>query len=103
MVKFNHFLFRDKKFPGPCDDLFLHQHVHLDQRQLRNMCRNSIFLDRVRINFLGETQGYRPRRSRGSSSVQVSDIIFQYENLKNRDEVVNFRLEYRKNIFGVFT
>ena len=45
--------------------------------------KNSIFLDRVRINFL-------------SSSVQVPDIIFLYENLKNRDEVVNFRLEYRK-------
>ena len=72
---------------------------------LSGILGNSIFLDRIRINFLGETQGYGPRRTRGlsefrleSSSVQVSDIIFLYENLKNRDEVVNFRLEYRKKV-----
>ena len=91
-------------------ELYIVLGVNTDQKsRVGNVCSPKNFFEfwepvKVRNfgNFVvyGLTFGFASDRNtefrQESSSVQVSDITFLYENLKNRNEVVHFRLEYRK-------
>ena len=84
-----------KKLPGYKIDLFNYEASKLSCRVSYVIQGIIIFPDRVRINILGETEGY-VRVSPKKLIRTFFYIIFLYEALKNHDKVVKFRMEYRK-------